>query len=135
MDHTNEELEHTVRKFQSGNQEAYFAIIKEHSGALYYFINEFVHDSQAIQKITDEAFELLWHHHQIFDSPHAIKSYLYRSAFYFALLHLVKMDSTPRDSYQWKLRYRMLYKMTPSYILKAEGLSAIFKSSIPPAPP
>jgi hypothetical protein len=51
------------------------------------------------------------------------------------LLHLIRIDSVPRDNEHWKLRYRMLCKMAPSYTIKAEGLSAISKNFIPPAPP
>jgi DNA-directed RNA polymerase specialized sigma24 family protein len=135
MDQTTEELENTVLQFRSDNKEAYFAIVKERSGALYYFINEFVHDNQAIQQITDESFELLWHHRKSFHSYQTIKSHLYRSAFYFALLHLIRIDSVPRDKEQWKQRYRLLCKMAPFYTTKAEGLSTISNNFIPPAPP
>src|SRR5688572_2892523 len=67
----------SIEAFQTGKHWAYNVVFHHYYQALCLFANKLIQDPTASQDIAQEALIKLWEKHSGFDSPYAIKSFLY----------------------------------------------------------
>lgn len=70
----------SIEAFQSGEHWAYGTVYQHYYPALCFFANKLIQDPNAAQDIAQESLIKLWEKHKGFDSPFAIKSFLYITA-------------------------------------------------------
>lgn len=68
-----------VQAFQSGEINGFNYFFDLHYPAICYFATSLVKDQPAAEEITDDAFIKLWHRHHLYNSPEAIKAFLYQA--------------------------------------------------------
>ena len=66
-----------INAFREGDSQAFDAFFRLHYRPLCYFAAQLMGDPSEAEDIVKDSFVKLWHKHTGFDSPHAIKAFLY----------------------------------------------------------
>ncbi|HYF29889.1 MAG TPA: RNA polymerase sigma-70 factor [Chitinophagaceae bacterium] len=124
----------SMQAFQSGEHEAYSTVFKQYYPALCFFAVRLIQNVAAAEDIAQESLIKLWEKHAGFNSPHAIKSFLYITARNACYNFLKRSQTGTKNQSQWSFLWEDADDYVWNQLTRSEVVREVqlMISSLPP---